>query len=222
MLVLLVIVGTFALCYAVDKVFPKLFRRAPQQQTGKSVRLSRRYLIAGILVTFFGILMAATAIGAEAKRAAYLLVAGILLVMGVGLLVYYATFGVYYDKESFLYSAFGKKSKTYTFGQITEQQLLMTRGGVCIELFFDDGRDTDLYANMEGVYDFMDTAFAGWCREKGVTAEDCPWYDPANSCWFPPHDPEAAEKAQNVTEYHMAETKDEKGTSYTVEPSEKE
>ena len=144
------------------------------------------------------------------------------LLMGIGLLVYYATFGVYYDKDSFLYAAFGKKSKTYTFGQITEQQLLMTRGGICIELFFDDGRDTDLYANMEGVYDFMDAAFAGWCREKGVTAEDCPWYDPANSCWFPPHDPEAAEQAKNVTEYHMSEAEDKKGTSYTVEPSEKE
>lgn len=222
MLVILVIVGTFALCYAVDRVFPKLFRRAPQQKTGKSVRLSRRYIIAGILVTFFGILLGATSIGAGEKTAIYLVIAGILLLMGIGLLVYYATFGVYYDKDSFLYAAFGKKSKTYTFGQIKEQQLLMTRGGICIELFFDDGRDTDLYANMEGVYDFMDAASAGWRREKGVTVEDCPWYDPANSCWFPPHDPEAAEQAKNVTEYHMSETGDKKGTSYTVEPSEKE
>lgn len=222
MLVFLVIVGTFALCYAVDKVFPKLFRRAPQQQSGKSIRLPRRYVAAGILVTFFGVLLAATSIDAGDKTVSYLIIAGILLLMGIGLLVYYATFGVYYDKDSFLYTAFGKKSKTYTFGQITEQQLLMTRGGICIELFFDDGRDTDLYANMEGVYDFMDTAFFGWCREKGVTPEDCPWYDPANSCWFPPHDPEAAEKSKHVTAYEMTETKGKKGTSYTVEPSEKE
>ena len=38
---------------------------------------------------------------------------------------------------------------------------------------------------MDGVYPFMDTAFAGWCLETGRRMEDCDFYDPSKSWWFP-------------------------------------
>ena len=224
MQVLIVMVLTFALCFAVDKGFNKIFRRKPQHKSGKSVRLTKKYMLFGILILFFAVLLAANAIGKEDPRQILqlLVLAGCLLLMGGGLVVYFVSFGVYYDHESFLFSSFGKKSQTYRFGQITEQQLLVTRGGICIELFLDDGRDLGIYANMEGAYDFLDAAFAGWCREKGLTGADCPWYDPANSCWFPPHDPEAAAAAENTVSYELQKDDSDQGTKYKVEPSDRE
>lgn len=224
MQVLIVMILTFALCYAVDKGFNKIFRRKPQHKSGKSVRLTKKYMLFGLLILFFAILLAVSPIGAKEKTSLtqMLIIAGLLTLIGGGLIVYFMSFGVYYDHESFLFSSFGKKSKTYTFGQIVEQQLLVTSGGICIELFLDDGRDLGLYASMEGVYDFLDAAFAGWCREKGITAADCPWYDPAGSCWFPPHDPEAAEKAKNEVSYDLRKEDSAEGTAYHVEPSDKE
>lgn len=224
MAVLIVVVLTLALCFAVDKGFSKIFRREPQHKSGKSVRLTKKYMLFGLLILLFAVLLATSAIGVEDKENVprMLILAALLALIGGGLVVYYVSFGVYYDDSSFVFSAFGKKSRTYAFGQITEQQLLETRGGICIELFFDDGRDADLYANMEGVYDFLDTAFAGWSRERGVSAEDCPWYDPANSCWFPPHDPDAAAKAQNAVSYDLRQEDKPESATYQVEPTDEE
>ena len=40
-------------------------------------------------------------------------------------------------------------------------------------------------STMEGVYPFMDTAFAGWCLETGHQMDQCDFYDPSKSWWFP-------------------------------------
>ena len=55
----------------------------------------------------------------------WILIAGgsIILVVGIALVVYYMTFGVFYDQESFLVTTFGKRSIVYRYGQITGQQL---------------------------------------------------------------------------------------------------
>lgn len=222
MQVLLVIIATLALCYAVDKGFYKIFRRKPQHQSGKSVRLTKKYMLSGILILVFAAILLAASFTAENNASKMRIIAGALALMGGGLVVYFITFGVYYDNATFLFSAFGKKSQAYRYGQILEQQLLVTKGGICVELFLDDGRDVDLYANMDGVYEFLDTAFAGWCKEKGLTIADCPWHDPANSCWFPPHDPEAAKAAENITSYEVSAEEQPKGSAYQVEPMDKE
>ena len=51
------------------------------------------------------------------------------MAVGIGLTVYYMTFGVFYDEDTFLYSTFGKKSVTYRYGQIREQRLYVITGG---------------------------------------------------------------------------------------------
>jgi hypothetical protein len=70
-----------------------------------------------------------------------LMAGGILIALvGAGLIVYYLTFGIYYDGESFLYSSFGKKSMSYRYGQIHHQQLYVLQGGsVLVDLHMTDG-----------------------------------------------------------------------------------
>ena len=54
-----------------------------------------------------------------------------------------------------------------------------------VELHMVDGSSVSVQSVMLGVYAFLDTAFAGWCRQKGINSDDCAFYDPSNSCWFP-------------------------------------
>ena len=174
---------TFGVCFLLDKGFTKVFRGTRQHQTGLSVRLSKRYGSGGLLLAVLGVV----AIFSGLSNSTVLLVGGIfVLLLGVGLIVYYMTFGVYYDEDSFVLTTFGKKSKTYTFRDIRGQQLYTVTGGsTIIELHMQDGRAVSLQSNMTGVYLFLDAAFAGWCRQTGRNAADCPFYDPENSRWFP-------------------------------------
>ena len=111
---------------------------------------------------------------------------GALLVMiGICLITAYMTFGIFYDEDSFILTTFGKRSNTYRYNQIKAQQLYNAYGNIVIELHMGDGRTVQLQAGMEGVYPFLDKAFDGWLQQRGKKKEDCPYYDPENSCWFP-------------------------------------
>ena len=93
---------------------------------------------------------------------------------------------IFYDEDSFILTTFGKRSNTYRYNQIKAQQLYNAYGNIVIELHMGDGRTVQLQAGMEGVYPFLDKAFDGWLHQRGKKKEDCPYYDPENSCWFPP------------------------------------
>lgn len=181
--IILVAAATFGVCYLLDKGFTKVFRGTEQHKTGLSVRLSKRYGSGGLLLTVLGV----AAVFSGLKNGTVLLVGGAFVaLLGVGLIVYYMTFGVYYDEDSFVLTTFGRKSTTYAFRDIRGQQLYTVTGGsTLIELHLQDGRAVSLQSNMTGVYPFLDTAFAGWCRQTGRRAEDCPFHDPENSRWFP-------------------------------------
>lgn len=184
MLVVFVIAGTLLLCWLVDKGFEKVFRGKPQHVSGKSVRLNKYYGVGGLLLTVLGI----SALFSGANNDTALLIFGgiLLLVVGIALIVYYLTFGVFYDDDSFVLTTFGKKSTTYRYADIQSQQLYKNQGGsILIELYLCDGRSVQLQSTMKDVYAFLDTAFAGWCCQRSVKKEDCAFYDPDNSCWFP-------------------------------------
>lgn len=174
---------TFGVCFLLDKGFTKVFRGTQQHQTGLSVRLNKRYGSGGLLLAVLGV----AAFFSGLSNGTVLLAGGIFVaLLGVGLIVYYMTFGVYYDEDSFVLTTFGRKSVTYAFRDICTQQLYTVTGGsILIELHLQDGRAVSLQSNMTGVYPFLDTAFAGWCRQTGRKAEDCPFHDPENSRWFP-------------------------------------
>ncbi len=182
---------TFGVLFLIDKGFSRLFRNRVQHKTGKSVHLAKAYALGGLLLSVLSLLGGVSVLSAEKKDFFLLAACGVVLCLGAGLLTAYLSFGVYYDEETFLCSSFGKKSVTYRFEQIVSQQLYNIRGGICINLLLENGRELALYANMQGVYPFLDQAFLGYCRQKGIDPETASFHDPENSLWFPSAEKEA-------------------------------
>lgn len=181
--ILLVAAVIFGLCYLVDKGFAKLFRSKAQHISGLAVRASKRYGLFGVIFSVLGILALINGLG----EASVLLWGGIVvLVLGVCLCVYYLSFGIFYDGESLLYSRFGKKDQVYAFGDIVGQKLYAIQGGATmIELHMTDGKAISVLSTMDGVYPFLDTAFAAWCMQTGQEPHSCDFHDPSKSLWFP-------------------------------------
>ena len=170
----------FGACFLIDKGFTKLFRSKKEHKSGLSVRLNKRYGSAGLIVFVLGV-------AAMFLDSLLMLVCGgILMLGGIALIVYYMTFGIFYDDDSFVLTTFGKKSNTYHYRQILGQQLYNSSGNIVIELHMEDGRAVQLHSAMNGAYPFLDAAFSAWLRQTGKNKEDCSFYDPQNSCWFPP------------------------------------
>ena len=179
---LIVAAAVFGVCFLVDKGFQKVFRGKVQHASGLSVKLNKRYGAFGVILIAVG--MAALFAGLNGTM--ILLICGpIVALMGVGLVVYYLSFGIYYDRDSFVYSSFGKKSRTYRYNQIEGQMLYAINGGNIIELHMTDGKAVSLQSSMIGVYPFLDKAFEGWCHQKSIDPANCDFYDKENSCWFP-------------------------------------
>ena len=181
-LIAIVAAAVFGLCYLVDKAFTGVFRGTPQHASGRSVRVNKRYGSIGLIIAVLG--LASMLAGLPAT---WLLIGGgvLLLLLGIGMVTYYMTFGIYYDDDQFVLTTFGKRSKIYYFQNIRSQQLFESYGNIVIELQMDDGRSVQLHSTMIDVYPFLDHAFAAWLRQTGRKQEDCPFYDPNNSCWFP-------------------------------------
>ena len=182
-LILLIAAAVFGLCFAVDKAFAKLFRSKAQHRSGMAVRANKRYGLFGVILSVLGVM----AICVGISDGSVLLWGGIIvLLMGICLAVYYLSFGVFYDGETFLLSRFGKKDITYRFDQIQGQKLYLVQGGnVIIELHMTDGNTVSLQSTMDGVYPFLDTAFAAWCMQTGREPQSCDFHDPSRSLWFP-------------------------------------
>ena len=182
-LILLIAAAVFGLCFAVDKAFAKLFRSKAQHRSGMAVRANKRYGLFGVILSVLGVM----AICVGISDGSVLLWGGVIvLLMGICLAVYYLSFGVFYDGETFLLSRFGKKDITYRFDQIQGQKLYLVQGGnVIIELHMTDGNTVSLQSTMDGVYPFLDTAFAAWCMQTGRDPQSCDFHDPSQSLWFP-------------------------------------
>ena len=173
----------FGICYGVDKLFSALFRSKAQHRSGMAVRAAKRYGIFGVILTVIGILGIVGGIGSDNV----LLIGGVIvLLMGIGLAVYYLSFGVFYDGETFLVSSVGKKSREYYFREILGQKLYLVQGGnIIVELHMEDGTTVSLQSTMDGIYPFLDTAFAAWCLQTGRDPQSCDFHDPSQSLWFP-------------------------------------
>ena len=178
----------FGVCRVVDLFFASAFRSKAQHRSGLAVRVSKHYGVFGAALIIVGIL--AICLGATGGIA--LLIGGIVvLIMGICLAVYYLTHGIFYDGETFLVSSFRKEDLVYHYRDIREQKLYLVQGGsIIIELYMEDGTAVSLQSSMDGVYLFLDTAFAGWCLQKGIDPQTCDFHDPSKSWWFP-HEEEA-------------------------------
>lgn len=181
-IIAVVVALTFGICILVDKGFQKKFRGKAQHASGLSVRLNKRYATIGIILCVLGL----GGVFAGFNGYVALLIAGIIVfLMGLALIVYYLSVGIFYDQEGFVYSKFGKASITYHYNQIEGQLLYNASGNIVIELHMKDGKSVSLQSTMVGVYPFLDTAFENWCRQTGRSAHDCDFHDPDNSLWFP-------------------------------------
>lgn len=186
---LIIAAAVFGLCYLVDKVFTAKFRSKAQHRSGLAVRVNKQYGIFGVALSVLGVL----ALGVGVSGGTALIIGGaVVLVMGICLAVYYLTHGIFYDGESFLIASFRKKDRVYRYSQIREQKLFLVQGGnVIIELYLEDGSSVSLQSTMDGVYLFLDTAFAGWCLQKGMDPQACSFHDPSKSWWFPHEEEES-------------------------------
>ena len=180
---LLIAAVVFGLCYLVDKLFTASFRDKAQHRSGLAVRVNKRYGVFGVGLSVLGVL----SIGVGVTGGTALMIGGIfILIMGVCLAVYYLTHGIFYDGESFLVASFRKDDRIYQYSSIKEQKLFLVQGGnVIIELYLNDGSSVSLQSSMDGIYLFLDTAFAGWCLQKGIDPQTCNFHDPSKSWWFP-------------------------------------
>lgn len=173
----------FGVCFLVDKGFARLFRNADQHKTGLAVKHHKRMALFGVFMVFLGAVGLTTGSG---NGPGMLIMSAVVLLVGVGLLVYYLSFGIYYDEESFLISGFGKKNETFRYGDIEKQQRYLLQGGaVIVELHMADGRAVSVQSNMEGFHPFLDHAFARWCDRKGLDPQHCDFHDPGSFRWFP-------------------------------------
>ena len=180
---ILVAAAMFGLCFLVDKGFTKTFRNSAQHRSGMAVKVGKRYATIGIFLLVLGI--AALFVDIEGSDM-LMLVGGIfLIIVGICLITYYLTFGVYYDEDGFVVSKIGRKSVCYRFNQIRGQQLYASAGSTVIELYLFDGKTVMLQSNMDGTYAFLDYAFNRWCIQKGIDPYACEFHDPQNSLWFP-------------------------------------
>ena len=182
-LILLIAAAVFGLCFAVDKAFAKLFRSKAQHRSGMAVRANKRYGLFGVILSVLGVM----AICVGISDGSVLLWGGIIvLLMGICLAVYYLSFGIFYGEDSFLVSSLGRKSDSYRYSDIVGQKLyLITGGNIVVELQMRGGKTVSLQSTMDGVYPFLDAAFSGWCRQKGLGEDQCDFHDPSKSWWFP-------------------------------------
>ncbi len=180
--VLLIAGLTFGVCYLIDKGFTKLFRSQAQHHSGLAVRLNKHYGGIGLVLAVVGI----GAVFTGLKETPVLIAGGcVLILFGIGLVIYYMSYGIFYDDEGFVVTTFGKKSRSYRYADILSQQLYNNSGTVLIELHLSDGGVAHLQSTMAGTYLFLDHAFQRWLVQKGLAVEECPFHDPDNSCWFP-------------------------------------
>ena len=183
LLIALIAAVIFGLCYLVDKTFTRLFRSKAQHRSGKAVRANKQYGVFGVVLIVLGIMAVFTGI----TDGPVLLWGGaIVLLMGIGLAAYYLSFGIFYDGESFLLQRFGKKDLTYCYRDIVGQKLYLIQGGnIVVELHMADGSTVSVQSAFDGIYPFLDTAFAAWCLQTGRDPQSCDFHDPSRSLWFP-------------------------------------
>lgn len=180
---LLVAALVFGVCFGLDKGFTKLFRGQKQHRSGRAVRQQKKNALFGIFLFVLGVLGITVGVTQSLGLA---IGSALVLLMGLALTVWYISYGIFYDEDSFLWSAFGRKSVAHRFGEIRTQKLYRVQGGrILVELYMADGSAVSVDCSMEGAFDFLDFSFHRWCEQTGRNPESCEFHDPANCLWFP-------------------------------------
>ena len=183
MYIIIIAAAVFGLCFLVDKGFTRLFRSSAQHRSGLSVRQNKRYGSIGLILFLVAVMGFFTGL----KDSTALVVGSVIVaLLGVGLIAYYMSSGIYYDEDGFVVESLGKKRRTYRYGDIVHQQLYVLQGGsLIVELHMTDGKAVQVVSHMTDYDRFLRYAFEKWCRAKGLDPENCDFHDPQSGCWFP-------------------------------------
>ena len=192
MLLLLVVICAivFLVCFLIDKLIQRLRPKTPRGKGIKFVRMPRRAFLFGLVLTLFPVL----AVLFWLPREETLLRAGcgLIFAMGIVLLVYFFSFSIRYDDTGFEYHDLRHKRTLFTYDQIRGQRSLLTRSGVQTVLFAADD-SLMLSEAMQGVSEFLNTAFFKWCKLKEIDPDSIE-NNPRMLTYFP--DPDPAEEAE--------------------------
>lgn len=181
--VIIIAAAVFGLCWLIDKGWTRLFRSQAQHYSGLSVRLNKKFGSFGLIFFVLGVVALFTGLSDEST----VLIAGgiVVMLLGIGLAIYYMFTGIFYDEDTFLCSSFGRKSRAYRYEDILHQKLYTVQGGsLIIELHMTDGSAVQVLSQMSDYDAFLSHAHQRWCARKGLDPQAYP-YDPANSIWFP-------------------------------------
>ncbi len=168
----------FGLCFGVDKGSARLLRKAKNRT---SVRLPLRYPLLSVLAFVCALIVGVH--GIRSKSPLFLIAAVCFLGVGIYGLYAYHNMRITYNKEGFFFQN-GRFSKKFSFGDIAYQRVAITRRGCCLVLCTQE-EEVVLYSNMQGFSPFLEAAYLGYCRAKGLDPEAQPWHDPEEHRWFP-------------------------------------
>ena len=127
--------------------------------------MPRRSFIFGIILLLFPV--AAVLFWLPKDETLLRVGCGVIFAMGILLLYYFFSFSIRYDGQSFEYRDLRHKRTSFTYDQIKGQRSVTTRSGVQTVLFVGDD-SLMLSEAMQGVNEFLSTAFFKWCGLKGI------------------------------------------------------
>ncbi len=155
----LLLAAVLGLCFLVDrgdagKVGPGAARRTPPP----------RYPILSALL--LGAVIPCAWYGIAGKAPMFL--AGAVLLAGMSLYAIstYRKTGIDYTEDGFTFRA-GRQTARFRYAQILGQRVSIARRSVCLVLCTEAG-NVVLQNNMQGFTRFLEAAYAGWCRQKGL------------------------------------------------------
>ena len=177
----LIMLLTFGVCFLVDKLIQRRKQYKPADTDPNRVRLPRINNILGLLLAVGG--FALTMFIAPIEGGIWWVLSIGAMLIGLFLLVNYIGTGIDYDEAGFTYKRLFRSSLTFTYDQIKGQRTFANRAGINVLLYVDD-EEVYLYSILRGTRGFMETAFNGWCRARGIDPDAISPLNPDAMIWF--------------------------------------
>ena len=163
--IIIICAVVFLLCFLVDTLLKALRPKSGLGKGVKFVRMPRRSFLFGMILLLFPVVAILFWLPKDEKLLR--VGCGVIFAMGILLLYYFFSFSIRYDDTAFEYRDLRHKRTRFTYDQIRGQRSVTTRSGVQTVLFVADD-SLMLSEAMQGVNEFLSTAFFKWCAIKGI------------------------------------------------------
>ena len=163
--IIIICAVVFLLCFLVDTLLKALRPKSGLGKGVKFVRMPRRSFLFGMILLLFPVVAILFWLPKDEKLLR--VGCGVIFAMGILLLYYFFSFSIRYDDTAFEYRDLRHKRTRFTYDQIRGQRSVTTRSGVQTVLFVADD-SLMLSEAMQGVNEFLSTAFFKWCGITGI------------------------------------------------------